>query len=70
LLILIGNVILSAYSHPMHKEMMDSLANKPNKEKFKYWHYFMKRPYDINTEESVKRYKIFKKKNDPMGIYF
>jgi hypothetical protein len=61
LLILVGNLLLSTFSHPMHKEMMDSLANKSNKDKFKYWHYFMKRPYDLNSEESLKRYKIFKK---------
>ena len=61
LLILIGNLLLSVFPHPMHKEMMDSLANKSNKEKFKYWHYFMKRPYDLNSDESLKRYNIFKK---------
>ena len=60
ILLIVANCLIAVFSHPMHKEMMELLDSKPNKEKFKYWHFLMKRPYDINSQEAIDRYAIFK----------
>jgi hypothetical protein len=39
---------------------MDAVADKPLKEQFKVWHFLNKKEYDLNSEEGLKRYKIFK----------
>jgi len=33
---------------------------EPKKELFKAYHYLYKKSYDLNTDEGIKRYKIFK----------
>lgn len=60
IIIILANCLIAVFNHPMHKEMMELLESKPNREKFKYWHLLMKRPYDINTQEALDRYAIFK----------
>jgi C1A family cysteine protease len=47
-------------SHPLYKNMIKFIGEKPAKEQFKLWHYIFNRPYDINTETGLERYKIFK----------
>lgn len=41
-------------------EILESLNLKPTKEVFKSWHYAFKRPYDLNSEEGLKKYRVFK----------
>jgi KDEL-tailed cysteine endopeptidase len=41
--------------------ILESFKNKPKKEIFKVYHYLYKKDYDLNTEEGLKRYRIFKK---------
>ena len=40
--------------------LMDIISTQPAKQQFKLWHYIMKRPYDLNSENAIIRYKIFK----------
>lgn len=47
-------------THPMHSEVMDLIASKPVKDQFKMWHYVMQRPYDLNSEVALQKYKVFK----------
>jgi hypothetical protein len=44
------------------KEIMKSFieSNKPHKEIFKTFHFLFKKEYELNSEEGVRRYKIFK----------
>jgi C1A family cysteine protease len=60
LVILLTLVALQVYSHPMHGQMMDYLESLPTKQKFKLWHYAFERPYDLNSEISLQKYKVFK----------
>lgn len=41
-------------------EIFESLDKKPTKDVFKTWHFAFKRPYDLNSEEGLKRYRVFK----------
>lgn len=41
-------------------DILDNFENKPAKEVFKAWHYAFEKPYDLNSEIGLKRYKIFK----------
>lgn len=60
--ILLISLLLSTLiqSRPMHKEVMDHIMSKPLKEQFKLWHYIFSKPYDINTEEGLTRYRNYK----------
>ena len=49
------------YSLTFHHDMIDFLLSHQPKESFKYWHLVTQRPYDLNSEEGLLRYKIFKK---------
>jgi hypothetical protein len=42
------------------KTILESFQNAPTKELFKVFHYIYEKTYDLNTEEGVRRYKIFK----------
>lgn len=53
-------LISSVYLHPMHQVILNSIANKPVKEQFKLFHYIFDRPYQLNSEEALARYKVFK----------
>lgn len=46
--------------HPMHEEMMNLIETKPNKEKFKLWHLFYGKTYDLNSETALRKYRSFK----------
>lgn len=41
-------------------DIMKNLSNKPVKEQFKIWHYMMNKPYSLNSELALKKYKVFK----------
>merc|ERR1712032_160251 len=47
-------------SHSFVNEVMDKMSTKPQKELFKAFHYLHKKTYNLNSEEALKRYKIFK----------
>jgi C1A family cysteine protease len=40
--------------------ILENFKDKPKKEVFKVYHYLYKKDYDLNSEEGLKRYKIFK----------
>lgn len=47
-------------TNTLHHQMMDLLSQQKLREMFKFWHYAMKRPYDINSEVALAKYKTFK----------
>jgi hypothetical protein len=47
--------------NPMHDQIMDFISSKPTKDQFKLWHYLFEKPYDINSEVALQKYKAFKK---------
>ena len=53
---LISNILASSINH----SLFELIGTKPDKEQFKMWHLITDRPYDINSEEAINRYKIFK----------
>jgi C1A family cysteine protease len=42
------------------KDILSTMENKPVKEQFKVFHFLYNKSYDLNSEEGIKRYKIFK----------
>ena len=44
----------------VHHQMMDLISQQKSKDMFKFWHYAMRRPYDINSEIALAKYKVFK----------
>lgn len=59
-LIVLSIVVVLCTSHPMHKQILDELADKHPKEQFKAWHYLNKKEYSLDSPEAVHRYTIFK----------
>lgn len=47
--------------HPFHREITDYMQDLPLKSQFKIWTYMFRRPYSLNSEQGLERYKIFKK---------
>ena len=45
-------------NHPMHREYMKSLLNKPIDEQFKIWHYVMNKPYSLFSSVAEKKLNI------------
>lgn len=52
---------LSDKLHPLHNDVLEIISAQPTKNQFKLWHYVFQRPYDINSEEGLRKYKTFKK---------
>lgn len=42
------------------RAMLDLISLKPIDSQFKLWHYVMRRPYDLNSQEATLRFKNFK----------
>lgn len=61
-LILLAMLIVStsAFNLDAHNMMLDHIATKPTKEQFKLWHYLFQKPYDLNSELALQKYKVFK----------
>lgn len=53
-------LVLISHQESMHFEMMDLIVDKPLKEQFKLWHYATKKPYDLNSELGLIKYRVFK----------
>lgn len=47
--------------HPLHSEITGMLKDLPLKSQFKIWTYMFRRPYPLNSEQGLQRYRIFKK---------
>ncbi len=61
LALVIGASICSLRTHEDQVEsILSSFENKPTKEFFKVYHSLFKKNYDLNTEEGLHRYRIFK----------
>ena len=55
-------IILSSFnSSPVYYQLMELIQTQPTKEQFKLWHYVNQKPYDLNTNQAILRYKSFKK---------
>ena len=61
LVVLLLIASLSSCHQLIQHKLMDLISQKPVKEQFKLWHYMMEKPYDLNTELAIKKYKVFKK---------
>lgn len=48
------------YESDSIQEVFSSIALTPKKEQFKAFHFLFQRPYDLNSEEGLNRYRIFK----------
>lgn len=46
--------------NPMFQQLMDLINNQNSKTKFTLWHYALQKPYDLNSEISFQKYKVFK----------
>lgn len=57
LLVLI-NII--SCSDDVRRTIMDSFNNAPKKEMFKVFHFLFEKEYDLNSEEAIRKYRIFK----------
>ena len=44
----------------IHKKVISPFLDGPKKQLFKVYHLLFQKNYDLNSEEGVKRYKIFK----------
>lgn len=53
-------VINCDVKHDTRKAIMDSFKDAKMKEQFKVYHFIYEKTYDLNTEEGIRRYKIFK----------
>lgn len=53
-------ITLVTSNHP-GREVLNLIEGHPMKQQFKLWHYALKKPYDLNSEEALGRYKVFKK---------
>lgn len=60
-IVLLFAFILAVSSSRISKsDILKNYENKPTKEVFKAWHYAFEKEYDLNSEEGLKRYRIFK----------
>jgi C1A family cysteine protease len=67
ILLVVLNVCLSSSEikqeeYTTIKNILKNFMNEKPKELFKVYHFLYKKPYDLNTEEGIARYRIFKKK--------
>merc|ERR1712151_1436056 len=57
-------LFLGVTSTTFVNDLLDSMADKKNKEIFQTFHYLHEKTYEINSEEGLKRYRIFKRNNE------
>ena len=51
---------LISCSEDVKTTIMDSFMNAPKKEMFKVFHFLFEKTYELNSEEALKKYKVFK----------
>lgn len=56
----IQSVIISHVEDDIRETILSSFQNKPKKELFKVYHFLYEKKYDLNSEEGLNRYRIFK----------
>jgi C1A family cysteine protease len=73
-LFLVVNSIAAKHSSKQIDMILGSMVNKPPKEIFKMFHQLHQKDYILNSEEGIRRYKIFKEnlnwnkeKNEQLG---
>lgn len=58
--LILALLIISLNAQSLHHELMDLIKTKPVKDQFKLWHYALQRPYELNSEVALQKYKVFK----------
>jgi hypothetical protein len=54
------NVMIDHVDEDIRKSILTSIYDKPKKDQFKVFHFLYQKKYDLNSEEGLMRYKIFK----------
>ena len=54
------NVMIDHVDEDIRKSILTSIYDKPKKDQFKVFHFLYQKKYDLNSEEGLKRYNIFK----------
>ena len=57
---LIKSVIISSLDEDIREKIMETFKDAPLKQKFKLFHFLYQKSYDLNSEEGIKRYQLFK----------
>jgi xylem cysteine proteinase len=52
--------VVTHIENDIRRSILSSFQDKPKKEIFKVFHFIFEKNYDLNTEEGIKRYRIFK----------
>lgn len=58
--LLLPLIMILSVSANMHREILNLIETKPTKDMFKLWHFALNRPYDLNSEVALQKYKVFK----------
>lgn len=61
LIVLSSQVLVESAEEDIRGKILNSYLNGPKKEMFKVFHFLFKKEYDLNSEEGITRYRIFKK---------
>jgi hypothetical protein len=56
----VKSVMIENENVDIRNEILDSYLEQPPKELFKAYHFLYQKPYDLNTEEALQRYRAFK----------
>jgi len=56
----INSVIVGHENNDIRRDILSNFQDKPKKELFKVYHFLFKKEYDLNSQEGLNRYKIFK----------
>lgn len=59
-LIVLATLCFVHISGTVFHDLMDVISMKPLNTQFKLWHYALKRPYDLNSELALAKYRTFK----------
>jgi len=57
---IIGSVIITHSDEDIRTKILSSFKNTSKKQQFKIFHFLFEKNYEINSEEGIKRYRIFK----------
>ncbi len=57
---MVVNVMIEHVEEDIRRSILNSFNDKPKRDQFKVFHFLYEKKYDLNTEEALMRYKIFK----------
>ena len=60
LIVAVSSVSLTHDKVTVARSILESYMNQPEKELFKVYHYIFEKQYSLNTQEAIRRYKLFK----------